>query len=1543
MTQISRINRMTDMKQIFRIFTLIAVAVLTAGQAWAGSYNGVVNTNVTGGELTLSYQEGTADPVAVTVGVTDVPAGATVTIVAGPSLGYTLKDFDIIVQSTTGSGNAEARSFTRGNDPGIGQTITVSPVENAPGIYTFAMPDGDNVLVSATFKEKPYLGDGTNAHISYYSYDAQGNRVTLNTGDDGHPRVYILDGTETELGQSDGTVWYVSTTQTYNRSLTVLGTVGLILRDGTTMTVSHSSDATATISGAADASLTTYGQSAGTGRLAVSNADGTAISVGAFSILGTGVAISNSTQGISTAANGTLRLAILPTFGSGTAKNGCDIFLSAGTVIDIAADITAAPQQPVTVGFGEGYTAPFSFTNGYGAHCHYATGTNAGEVIAVGEMFTSSTQLEDYQAIVYGDGREYSSSETYVPGEASLINDTESTTPSVVATVTNAKGTVEYFFGTDQYDSHFRGAVLAANAATSDVELKLCDHIDFGNNAGVTFDNTHQVTVGTVTRPVAITLELSYCQISGAGYYIIYINEGTSLTIQKHSEAERHGTIEYKGVIGEAIDNEGTLTITGGNFIYNNGEDSGTCIYNRGTLYFEGGIIHGFSDGIQNEYDGIVYVSGGIISVKEKGINNSSYEGTPQIYISGGQIFGNSQGIINCGGAVTISGGTIEAGNETEGLSGTAIYSTNGGTLTFEAQPAINVEGTGSKDIYLGENCIITFGSNFTVGSTFDKLKVCIDESNGPDYTFTNGYSTRVKYAAGTDKAGQVIPPAEFFDAYYDNKYDVLSSDLRMTDGGEAELFEPLYSYVDATGTLHENVQAVVLDGSETSIGYSRIVSGSSEPIMYICTTPASENNGQGLVYEGNLVLDNNVPLIIADGCKLTAPGIRGSGKTLTIYTQSGQTGQIVATTYGCNVNLAQRFVAYAPGATESDPMIATAIVSGNVTDLSAIAGKTLKPLNGYTVTLADDISLMDGTTAKTPDFTIGTTPYYIYKASTQEAPVTVTLSYDGTDFVTVGGLPEGTTLDDVENQPMQRSFAMPAEDVALTATAVTGLTASGDTYDYDGTAKTPTVKLGDDVFAATNYVVAYTKGGSAVSEAKKVGTYSCTVNGSGSYIGTIATDVAITINPKTVTVTSGISASNKTYDGTTTATLSGTNAVISGKVDGDDLSVSATGAFADKDTGSDKTVNISSITLTGNDKDNYVLASTGNQATTSANISKKDLSITADDKNVSYGDAEPTYTASYSGFVSGESESNLSGTLSFACDYTSSSNTGTYSIMPSGYTSSNYNISYNNGTLTVIAAAVDYSGGTITLDENGYDITLDEGTGSANPLPSGTIDALDYSRTLTAPGTGEGDVMIGGVAANLYTVCLPAAPMITGTAVTYYTLSSVEGTTLKFTEIDGSPAAFTPYLVAVTGNSDVVVSSCSNVSFDTNQAAINSKTVDGFTFTGTLTGLNNADARAAASSNVTYILQNAAKWGKVVSGSVYLPPFRAFIVGPVLAAGARELSSSFDDGNATAIERIVTTDRDGTEHWYDMNGRRIERPTTKGVYILNGRKEVIK
>jgi hypothetical protein len=37
-------------------------------------------------------------------------------------------------------------------------------------------------------------------------------------------------------------------------------------------------------------------------------------------------------------------------------------------------------------------------------------------------------------------------------------------------------------------------------------------------------------------------------------------------------------------------------------------------------------------------------------------------------------------------------------------------------------------------------------------------------------------------------------------------------------------------------------------------------------------------------------------------------------------------------------------------------------------------------------------------------------------------------------------------------------------------------------------------------------------------------------------------------------------------------------------------------------------------------------------------------------------------------------------------------------------------------------------------------------------------------------------------------------------------------------------------------------------------------------------------------------------------------------------------------------IDSIRTIDGDGTERWYDLNGRRIDKPTRKGIYIRNGK-----
>lgn len=57
--------------------------------------------------------------------------------------------------------------------------------------------------------------------------------------------------------------------------------------------------------------------------------------------------------------------------------------------------------------------------------------------------------------------------------------------------------------------------------------------------------------------------------------------------------------------------------------------------------------------------------------------------------------------------------------------------------------------------------------------------------------------------------------------------------------------------------------------------------------------------------------------------------------------------------------------------------------------------------------------------------------------------------------------------------------------------------------------------------------------------------------------------------------------------------------------------------------------------------------------------------------------------------------------------------------------------------------------------------------------------------------------------------------------------------------------------------------------------------------------------------------------------------------------AGARSLSISHGEGENTGIDNLML-DEDGTEKWYDLRGRRIEKPTKAGLYIRNGEKIVI-
>ena len=82
--------------------------------------------------------------------------------------------------------------------------------------------------------------------------------------------------------------------------------------------------------------------------------------------------------------------------------------------------------------------------------------------------------------------------------------------------------------------------------------------------------------------------------------------------------------------------------------------------------------------------------------------------------------------------------------------------------------------------------------------------------------------------------------------------------------------------------------------------------------------------------------------------------------------------------------------------------------------------------------------------------------------------------------------------------------------------------------------------------------------------------------------------------------------------------------------------------------------------------------------------VSKRALTVTAKPKTITYGEKPANDGVTYEGFVNGENEEVLTGTLAFAYDYAQYGNVGSYDITPKGLTSGNYDITFTKGILTV-------------------------------------------------------------------------------------------------------------------------------------------------------------------------------------------------------------------------------------------------------------------
>jgi len=167
-----------------------------------------------------------------------------------------------------------------------------------------------------------------------------------------------------------------------------------------------------------------------------------------------------------------------------------------------------------------------------------------------------------------------------------------------------------------------------------------------------------------------------------------------------------------------------------------------------------------------------------------------------------------------------------------------------------------------------------------------------------------------------------------------------------------------------------------------------------------------------------------------------------------------------------------------------------------------------------------------------------------------------------------------------------------------------------------------------------------------------------------------------------------------------------------------------------------------------------------------SVNIIPATLTVTANDQTMVYGAALPTLTASYSGFVNGDTPASLTAqpTLSTTATADSAVSDDPYGITANGAIDSDYTISYVPGTLTVTAAP-------LTIAANGTSKTYGQTLSFAGTefAASGLVDGNSVTSVALASAGA-----VASAAPGTYTI-MPSAAV--GSGLNNYSILYVPGT----------------------------------------------------------------------------------------------------------------------------------------------------------------------
>ena len=209
--------------------------------------------------------------------------------------------------------------------------------------------------------------------------------------------------------------------------------------------------------------------------------------------------------------------------------------------------------------------------------------------------------------------------------------------------------------------------------------------------------------------------------------------------------------------------------------------------------------------------------------------------------------------------------------------------------------------------------------------------------------------------------------------------------------------------------------------------------------------------------------------------------------------------------------------------------------------------------------------------------------------------------------------------------------------------------------------------------------------------------------------------------------------------------------------------------------------------------------------------------------------------------------------------------------------------------------------------------------------------------------GNAEGYFNVNGIKSTTEVIAVKVPAKIGATGYTTFAstkaldLSDLPAglTAYKASAVSGNKVTFTAVTDAVPAGTGLLLEGTASQTYAIPVAATASALAD------------NLLVGCTASTNLTanasyYVMVNdggTAKFQSLEDNGATIPAGKAYLAAP---AGARQLT--FDFGDATGIdnELRVNSEDFATGAWYTLDGRRVANPT-KGIYIVNGKKVVIK